>query len=142
MVFSQIEHSYQRLVFQPLKQIVPLLRWITLSAVHVQIGNFLYKTDKTSLSKTSVMLSITSFTAIVSTGLLCFFFCDVLLFLYRSFTFCLFSQWAWQLFNLIFIIFTALPFFLFSMFFMFMGVFHVFLFYGFNVFQCLYVLMY
>ena len=65
---------YQRVVFRLLKQIVPFLRWITPPAVHMQIGSFLYKTDKARFSKASVTLSVTGFTAIMSTGLPCFFF--------------------------------------------------------------------
>ena len=48
-------------------------------------------------------------------------------FLYRSFTFCVFSQWLRQL-NFYLNFLTALPFFLFFMFFMFKGVLFVFCF--------------
>ena len=143
MIFTQMEYWYQRAVFLLLKQIVTLLRWITLPVVHRQIGRFLYKTDKTSLSKTSVMLSITGVTAIVSTGLLCFFFCTALLFCTAASLFALSANGPdsfllTSFLNFYFLI--ALPFFLFSMFFMFMGVLFVFYFNGYNVFQCLYVL--
>ena len=69
------------------------------------------------------------------------FFCAALLFYTAASLFAFSANGSGSLiFYLNFL--TALPFFLFSMFFMFMGVFHVFLFYGFNVFQCLYVLMF
>ena len=124
MVFFQMEYWYRRIVFLLLKQIVPLLRQITLPAVHMQISRFIYKTDTTCFSKASVTLSVTGFPAIASTGLLCFFFMRWAAFLCCSFTCCTFCQWPGSFINLYF--FTALPFFLFSMFFMFIGVFHVF----------------
>ena len=127
MIFSQLEYRYQEVVFQLLKQIMPLLRQITLPAAHMQIGRFFYRTDKTRFSKASVTLSVTGFAGIASTGLPCFsfaprgFFCTADLFF-------AFSVNESDSFFIDFYFLTALPFFLFSMFFMFNGVLSVFCF--------------
>ena len=131
MVFSPMEYRYQRVVFLLLKQIVPLLRWITLPVVQVQIGRFLCKTYRIYFSKASVTLSVTGFIAIVSTSLLCFFFCTALFFCTAALLFA-FSASEPDSFFINFYFLTALPFFLFSMFVMFIyvyGCFICFLFY-------------
>ena len=144
MVFSPMEYWYRRVVFLLLKQIVPLLRWITLPVVHMQIGRFLCKTYRIYFSKASVMLFVTGFIAIVSTGLCCFFFYAALLFLPQLY-FCIFSQWTWQLYLLIFIFNGAAVFLVFHVCYVYLCLWVFYLFfvlYGFDVFQCLYVLMF
>ena len=112
----------------------------------MQIGSFLCSTDKFLFRKTSATLSAAGFTAIMSTGLPCFFFCAQLLFCIAALLFGLSANGPNRFFNFNYFL-AALPFFLFSMFFMFMGVLSVFcftvvLFFSvcmFNVLVCFYV---